>query len=47
MTVETLSRTINDPFGHSWSIAPHQRDMTAEEIEQLLANMRCGESAKA
>jgi PhnB protein len=23
---------IEDPFGHRWSVATHQRDMTAEEI---------------
>jgi PhnB protein len=28
---------LEDPFGHSWSIATHLRDLTAEEIE---ANMR-------
>ena len=24
---------ITDPFGHRWSIATHQRDMTADEIK--------------
>lgn len=28
---------IEDPFGHKWSIATHQRDMSADEIE---ASMR-------
>ncbi|MBS0237420.1 MAG: VOC family protein [Proteobacteria bacterium] len=27
---------IEDPFGHKWSIATHQRDMTADEIEQAM-----------
>jgi PhnB protein len=27
---------IEDPFGHRWSIATHQRDMTAEEIEEAM-----------
>ncbi len=27
---------IEDPFGHNWSIATHQRDMTADEIEQAM-----------
>ncbi len=28
------SGQIIDPFGHSWGIATHTKDMTAEEIEQ-------------
>ena len=24
---------IKDPFGHSWSIATHQRDLSAAEIQ--------------
>jgi PhnB protein len=23
---------VTDPFGHQWSIATHQRDMTSEEM---------------
>jgi PhnB protein len=39
---------IVDPFGHSWSVATHQRDMTAEEIQEVLNNLPpCGEAAKA
>jgi PhnB protein len=39
---------IVDPFGHSWSIATHQRDMTAEEIQEALKSMPpCAEAAKA
>jgi PhnB protein len=26
--------TVQDPFGYSWSLATHTRDMTAEEIRQ-------------
>src|SRR5262245_65802965 len=37
-----------DPFGHSWSVATHQRDMTAQEIQEALKNMPpCSEAAKA
>jgi PhnB protein len=24
---------LRDPFGHSWSVATHQRDMTDEELQ--------------
>jgi len=27
---------VEDPFGHQWSIATHQRDMTPEEIQQAM-----------
>ncbi|WP_413992798.1 VOC family protein [Labrys okinawensis] len=30
---------LKDPFGHSWSIATHQRDVTAEEIAQSMKSM--------
>ena len=34
---------IVDPFGHSWSVATHQRDMTAEEIQKAMQQMAsCG-----
>jgi len=34
---------IHDPFGHSWSIATHIRDMTAEEVQEALQNLPpCG-----
>lgn len=29
---------VVDPFGHSWSFATHQRDMTPAEIEQAMAD---------
>jgi PhnB protein len=39
---------IVDPFGHSWSVATQQRDMSAEEIQEALKKLPpCGESAKA
>lgn len=30
---------IEDPFGHHWSIATHQRDVTSKEIEQAMQKM--------
>jgi uncharacterized glyoxalase superfamily protein PhnB len=27
---------IEDPFGHKWSIATHQRDMSVKEIEEAM-----------
>ena len=30
---------VKDPFGHSWSIATHQRDLTPEEIGQAMQKM--------
>ncbi|MCC8396247.1 VOC family protein [Paraburkholderia sp. MMS20-SJTR3] len=32
---------VKDPFGHSWSIATHKRDLSAEEIQQAMATMQC------
>jgi uncharacterized glyoxalase superfamily protein PhnB len=26
--------TITDPFGHEWSIATHQRDLTPEQVAE-------------
>lgn len=26
--------TVRDPFGYSWSLASHTRDLTMEEIEE-------------
>lgn len=28
---------IEDPFGHHWSVATHQRDMSPEETQQAMA----------
>ena len=33
------SGTLEDPFGHTWSIATHKVDLTLEEIEERLAQM--------
>jgi len=30
---------LEDPFGHKWSIATHQRDMSAEEMQQAMRQM--------
>jgi PhnB protein len=30
---------LEDPFGHKWSIATHQRDMTPEEMQQAMREM--------
>ncbi|MEO8157572.1 MAG: VOC family protein [Betaproteobacteria bacterium] len=30
---------IEDPFGHQWSIATHQRDVTPEEIGEAMRRM--------
>ena len=30
---------IEDPFGHRWSVATHVRDVTAEEMQQAMAQM--------
>lgn len=39
---------IVDPFGHSWSVATHQRDMTAEQIQAAMRNLPPrGQAAKA
>lgn len=32
---------IKDPFGHHWSIATHQRDLTVEEIQEGMRKMAC------
>ena len=30
---------LEDPFGHHWSIATHQRDVTPEEMAQAMKAM--------
>jgi PhnB protein len=30
---------IEDPFGHQWSLATHQRDVTPEEMQQAMSQM--------
>jgi uncharacterized glyoxalase superfamily protein PhnB len=40
---------ITDPFGHSWSIATPQREVSAEELQEAVKNMPsadCGAAAK-
>lgn len=36
---------LKDPFGHSWSLATHQRDVTEEEIKKGMEGMTPGCSA--
>ncbi len=31
--------TLEDPFGHHWSVATHTRDVSPEEIQQAMAKM--------
>ena len=31
--------TLEDPFGHRWSVATHTRDTTPEEMRQAMAEM--------
>ena len=30
---------LKDPFGHLWSVATHQRDLTPQEIQEAMATM--------
>jgi PhnB protein len=30
---------LQDPFGHNWSLATHQRDLTPEQIRQAMVSM--------
>ncbi|CAM2156910.1 PhnB protein [Pararobbsia alpina] len=30
---------VQDPFGHKWSVATHQRDVTAEEMQDAMRKM--------
>lgn len=32
---------IEDPFGHHWSIATHQRDVSVEEMRAEMAKLMC------
>jgi len=34
---------VEDPFGHSWSIATHIKDLTPDEIREAAKNACCGE----
>ena len=31
------SGSLTDPFGHSWTVATHKEDLTAEELEKRMA----------
>jgi PhnB protein len=33
--------TLEDPFGHHWSVATHVRDLSHEEIQQGMQKMSC------
>ena len=33
---------LEDPFGHHWSVATHQRDVTPEEMKKAMAAMQKG-----
>ncbi len=35
---------LKDPFGHNWSIATHQYDLTEEEMMKGMAEANCGPS---
>jgi PhnB protein len=39
---------LEDPFGHRWSVATHVRDVSPEEMQQAMANMKmeCGDQAQ-
>jgi len=38
---------VDDPFGHRWSVATHQRDLTPEEVQEAMRNAPpCGEMGK-
>lgn len=30
---------VTDPFGHSWSLASHVKDITPEEMKAAMQNM--------
>ena len=34
------SGTVEDPFGHSWTIATHIEDVSLEEMQKRMANMK-------
>ncbi len=37
---------VKDPYGHSWSLAHHVKDMSPEEM-QAAANHACGDMSPA
>jgi PhnB protein len=38
------SASLADPFGHTWTIATHQEDLTPEEIARRFANLSRSDS---
>jgi len=34
------SGTVQDPFGHKWTIATHKEDVTPEEMKKRMAGMK-------
>ena len=36
---------LEDPFGHHWSVATHQRDVSPEEMQRAMQNMSARPSA--
>ena len=38
---------VQDPFGHNWSIATHQRDLSDAQIKQAMAKMPMGDGPAA
>ena len=41
------SGTLEDPFGHVWTVATHVEDVPPEEIERRLADMKSSASSAA
>jgi PhnB protein len=41
------SGTLEDPFGHVWTVATHVEDVAPEEIERRVAAMKSSASAAA
>jgi len=39
------SGTLEDPFGHTWTIATHVEDVSAEEMKRRMASMSSGQGA--
>jgi len=37
---------VEDPFGHRWSIATHQRDVSMDEMQAALENMMASEGGR-
>lgn len=39
------SGTLKDPFGHVWTVATHQEDMSQEEMEKRFAEVMQGQAS--